>query len=174
VIPKLREVIPRLEGLSAVTSLLLNPRHERLSEHSWASLRSNFRMLVKLDMLNADFDSFADAVDLIYSFPSLEILVLSGNWNNYLPPTSYQPHLHTLKLSCPTKDVLEWILSLDPVPIVLTLRLDYISLSQMPCIDQYLKILGSGLQHLTLYFGPATSGEATEGSYLIKTLPHSQ
>jgi len=178
------EVIPRLEGLSAVTSLRLSIGLQSFSAKTWASLRSTFRMLVKLDMDTVQFHTLAEVVNVIYLFPFLEILVLAGNWNQICNDSSFPAagqytlprHLHTLNISRPVA-MLEWFLSQYPVLTVSRLHLSSIRMSELPCIGKYLKTTGSALQQLALNFNeyePTPMGSAmavdAHGSSLSHTL----
>ncbi|TFK33746.1 hypothetical protein BDQ12DRAFT_727486 [Crucibulum laeve] len=147
----LPELTVRLPEIKSIT--LYTPPSSFILPSSFATLRS-FAHLTILD-LTANFLKFSHFTEIVSAFPKLEDLRVRIEFENPASwDISHRPsaHLHSLRVIWPTREILQWLLSLYPVPAIPNLDL-HISLngdSDIPFIAKYFRSVGDKLKTFTL------------------------
>jgi len=160
----LNKFLPYGQPLSAVKELMIEElRWEDLIPEAEEILLFGFKDITHLELDDQKFDSFAQFVNFITKFSSLEFLSLTrGDWDEDFGPPPFQiatesilAKLTTLKASVysPCKcELMKWLLRCDPVPAISTVDLDGVTEDEAPAVARLMRALGPALQHLRLGF----------------------
>ncbi|KAJ6594075.1 hypothetical protein B0H19DRAFT_48640 [Mycena capillaripes] len=149
----LNPVIPVLVELSNLTYLEIVAENALLSDESQALFRAHF-MSVRHLLLRMTFATCADAVALVCSFPLLETLRLHARWIGSSPPpaVSLPPNLHALDLDGLLDDILAWLLSCPPSPILSSVQLRDVASRELGIVLKYVRFVAATLKTLKLSF----------------------
>ena len=156
----LAELAPLLPGLSCLQLKYLRGfDSEQFIGPDILGLSSGLAPLTQLELCNVLFASFIEVSNLILASPALEDLFLMAvSWRGYRSGRiSVSPmRLRRLGLMCDDRyqrDVMNWLLSQDPIPLISHLRFTVYKYRSASAIGQYLRIVGPSLTDLVLQFG---------------------
>ena len=147
-----------------------------LTEPDIPKLSSQLVPLTQLKLHGIVFASFMQVSNLILAFPTLEDLSLhNSTWKEplYGRVSTLPIRLQHLSLGrCYERDVVDWLLSQDPIPLIPRLNFENIGPTDAPAIGQYLRVLGPSLTDLVIgFFSLDAGGDA--GTYLFAFVtPH--
>ncbi|KAG5643855.1 hypothetical protein DXG03_009538 [Asterophora parasitica] len=145
---------PGIEHFSSVTSFYL--RVSTPNEDMLTRLPVLFSRLTLLELNQVVFDSFADMVQLVCSFPNLETLThFMCPWIQEVDQPSADlclpPRLHTLNiLSLRLHVFFDWFNASKVLPPLSTVRLYGVAEPHMTSVGTAIENLGDGLENLTL------------------------
>ncbi|TFK33751.1 hypothetical protein BDQ12DRAFT_766038 [Crucibulum laeve] len=148
--------LPKFTGLLEITNMTLHTTPSSfamqfISPSSLATLCS-FSHLTILD-LTVYFQQFSHFTEIVSGFPKLEDLRAEVNFANPASwDISHRPsaHLHSLRVTWSTVDILQWLLSLRPVPAIKNLDVSADSNPNIHFIGKYLQSVGDKLKTFTL------------------------
>ncbi len=152
----LAELAPLLPRLSR-----LELRHfsDRFTGSDIIGLSSGLAQLTQLELCNINFASFIEVSNLILALPALEDLFLMNVlWRDSRSGRIYvsSKRLRRLGLMCDDRrqrDVMNWLLSQDPIPLISHLRFTVRNYEGASAIGQYLRIVGPSLTYLVIRLG---------------------
>ncbi|TFK33747.1 hypothetical protein BDQ12DRAFT_690699 [Crucibulum laeve] len=153
---ELNSTFPKLTGFPEITNITLRttPLFMTFISPSSLDILCSFPHITKLD-LAADFQQFSHFTETVSAFPKLEYLraeidfVNPASWD-----ISHRPslHLHSLKVTCTTWEILQWLLSLRPIPAIPNLDLYASNNTDTDFVGKYLQSVGDKLKTFTLSY----------------------
>jgi hypothetical protein len=139
-------LIPHLPN---VTSLGLHFRWNALGETQRAMMLTGFQKVTYLRLDHCTFDTSAQMIELIASFPLIKHLHCFSNWSKYAEPMIPLPHsINKITLSAYNSTFFDQLLNLEPHPNVRAIKFLQMHKESAKEINKLLKTLGSHLEDL--------------------------
>lgn len=176
--PWLDELLKSSSSLSCITMLDIGlAGWERIGHSTKTLFLSSFQGVTKLEIFDLRFSALMEVFDIICAFPQLETVVLDDlGWEDksFDPPKisgkQFPSSVRNLLLSnCYERDIFNWLLTHEPIPLLHRVELGSVSPLDAPSIGQYLKALGSELHSLRVAFSSLDAG-GDAGTFYTPTL----
>ncbi|KAF8070132.1 hypothetical protein FPV67DRAFT_1668013 [Lyophyllum atratum] len=123
--------------------------------------------IIHLELIGIQFQTAAQAVSFVCSFPSLRTLQLVGvTWKSssvQIPPDiRLPPKLDALRLMGGCNEFLLWMLRLHDISttnlqLISSMTFDGVSAEETPAIENLINALAGSLRYLAIYFKPKNS-----------------